>query len=134
MNEENMKIAKIKKAQKVDPGKYLGEDQASMEELAKQCGMNAADVKYYLDADKATTSVLSLNKSSVDEDSDFIEMVADESASFEELIESEYSWEVLRHLIDTSLTSREAAVIKCKYGSSSHMDSLFVIFCCFHYT
>lgn len=115
-SDAKVKIAKIKKAQKADPGKYLGEDQASMEELAKQCGMNAADVKYYLDADKATTSVLSLNKSSVDEDSDFIEMVADESAAFEELIESEYSWEVLRHLIDTSLTSREAAVIKCKYG------------------
>ncbi|MBO6009181.1 MAG: hypothetical protein J6P70_02485, partial [Ruminobacter sp.] len=110
------KIAKIKKIQKSDLGRFGGEDQASIEELAKKCDMDADDVKHFLDADKATTSVLSLNRSSTDEDSDFIEMVIDEGAAFEELIESEYNMEVLLHLIETSLSDREAAVIKCKYG------------------
>ena len=110
------KIAKIKKIQKSDLGRFGGEDQASIEELAKKCDMDAEDVKSYLDTDKATTSVLSLNRSTVDEDSDFIEMVVDEGAAFEELIESQYNMEVLLHLIETSLSEREAAVIKCKYG------------------
>ena len=110
------KISRIKKIQKSDPSRFGGEDQASIEELAKQCDMDAADVKYFLDADKYTTGVLSLNKSTSEEDSDFMELVADEGAEFVELIESEYNWEVLRHLIETSLSGREAAVIKCKYG------------------
>ena len=110
------KISRIKKVLKSDPCRFGGEDQASIEELAKQCHMEAADVKYFLEADRKTTGVLSLNKSSSEEDQDFIEMVVDEGAEFVELIESEYNWEVLRHLIETSLSDREAAVIKCKYG------------------
>ena len=110
------KIARIKKIQKSDLGRFGEEDQATIEELARKCDMDAADVKYFLDADKATTSVLSLNRSSADEDSDFIEMVVDEGAAFEELIESQYNMEVLMHLIETGLSDREASVIKCKYG------------------
>ena len=124
-SESKAKIAKIKKIQKSDPCRFGREDKASVEELAKQCGMAADDVMFFLEADKATTNVLSLNNSSSEEDTAFIEMVADEGAEFEELIERAYSMEVIRYLIETSLSGREAAVIKCKYGlldGESHSD------------